>query len=115
MIDDIIEFVDNEDEEGVNIFVDQQKAFDRMEWGWLNYVMECFNFGLKFRQWVYMLFKKGKTCIKTNGFISKSFRNIAFSQTMMSCCTDFVHYSGRTDGLCYPKHSGNTWYQTTRL
>jgi hypothetical protein len=43
MIDDIIEFVDNEDEEGVIIFVDQQKAFDRMEWGWLNYVMECFN------------------------------------------------------------------------
>jgi hypothetical protein len=27
MIDDIIEFVDNEDEEGVIIFVDQQKAF----------------------------------------------------------------------------------------
>jgi hypothetical protein len=43
MIDDIIEFVDNEDEEGVIIFVDQQKAFDKMEWGWLNYVMECFN------------------------------------------------------------------------
>jgi superfamily I DNA and/or RNA helicase len=55
MIDDIIEFVDNEDDEGVIIFVDQQKTFDRMEWGWLNYVMECFNFGLKFREWVYML------------------------------------------------------------
>ena len=49
MIDDILDFVDNEDEEGVINFVDQQKAFDRMEWGWLNYVMECFNFGLKFR------------------------------------------------------------------
>jgi hypothetical protein len=35
LIDDIIEFVDNEEEEGVIIFVDQQKAFDRMEWGWL--------------------------------------------------------------------------------
>jgi hypothetical protein len=31
-----------------------------MEWGWLYYVMECFNFGLKFRECVYMLFKKGK-------------------------------------------------------
>jgi hypothetical protein len=31
MIDDIIEFVDNEDAEGAIIFVDQQKAFDRME------------------------------------------------------------------------------------
>jgi hypothetical protein len=61
-IDDIIEFVDNEDEEGVIIFVDQQKSFDRMEWGWLNYVMECFNFGLKFREWVYML-------IRMNNFV----------------------------------------------
>jgi hypothetical protein len=49
------------------------KRIFRMEWGWLNYAMECFNFGLKFREWVYMLFKKGKTCIKTNGFISKFF------------------------------------------
>ena len=30
-----------------------------------------FNFGLIFREWVYMLFKRGKTCIKTNGFITK--------------------------------------------
>jgi hypothetical protein len=58
MIDDIIEFVDNEDEEGVIIFVDQQKAFDRMEWGLLNYAMKCFNYGLKFLELVYMLFKK---------------------------------------------------------
>jgi hypothetical protein len=39
MLDDIIEFVDNEDGEGVIIFVDLQKSFDRMEWGWLNYAM----------------------------------------------------------------------------
>ena len=71
MIDDIIEFVDKEDEEGVIIFVDQQKAFDRIEWGWLNYVMERFNFGLKFREICYL--KREKTCIKTNGFISKFF------------------------------------------
>jgi hypothetical protein len=44
MIDDIIEFVDNEDEEDVINFVDQEKAFDRMEWGWLNYVMDFFLF-----------------------------------------------------------------------
>ena len=71
MIDDIIEFVDNEDEEGVIIFVDQQEAFDRMEWGWLNYAIDFLNFGLIFLEWVYMLFKRGKTCIKSNGFISK--------------------------------------------
>jgi hypothetical protein len=92
MIDDIIEFVDNEDEEGVIILVDQQKAFDVMEWGWLNYVMECFNFGLKFREWVYMLFKNGKTCIKTNGFISKCFaisRSARHNVLLHRLCTLF--------------------------
>jgi hypothetical protein len=52
---------------------------------------------------------------KNKWFHIKIVRNIAFSQTRMPCCTDCVHYSGRADGLCYPKHSGNTWYQTTRL
>ena len=42
-----------------------------MEWGLLNYVKQCFNFGLKFRKWVYMLFTREKTCIKTNGLLSK--------------------------------------------
>jgi len=31
VIDDIIEFVDNEDDDGVIIFVAKQKTFDRME------------------------------------------------------------------------------------
>jgi hypothetical protein len=92
MIVDIIEFADKEDEECVIIFVDQQKAFDRMKWGWLNYVMECFNFGLKFREWVYMLFKRGNTCIQTNSFISKFFaisRSTSQGVLMHRHCTLF--------------------------
>ena len=115
MIDDIIEFVDNEDEEGVIIFVDQQKAFDRMEWGWLNYVMECFNFGLKFREWVYMLFKKGKTCIKTNGFISKFF---AISRSARQGCpvAPILYIIQAEPMACAIRNTPeNTWYQTTRL
>ena len=82
MIDDIIEFVDNEDEEGVIIFVDQEKAFDRMEWDWLKYVMLFFYFGLIFREWVYMLFKRGKTCIKTWFHI----KNFAISRSARQGC-----------------------------
>jgi hypothetical protein len=44
MIDDIIEFVDNEDEVGVIIFVDQQKAFDRMELGVVKLCYGMFEF-----------------------------------------------------------------------
>ena len=32
-IQDVIEYTDREDEEGIIIFLDQQKAFNRVEWG----------------------------------------------------------------------------------
>jgi hypothetical protein len=39
------------------IFLDQQKAFDRVEWGWVDHVLSKFNVGEKCREWVQMLFK----------------------------------------------------------
>jgi hypothetical protein len=73
MIQDIIQYVDEENEEGVIIFLDQQKAFDRVEWGWVDFVLKAFNFGEKFRGWIQMLVKRAATSIKTNGFVSKYF------------------------------------------
>ena len=71
MIDDIINYVDEEYQEGIIVFVDLEKAYDRVEWGCVNHVVKGFNFGFKFCGWIQMLFKNVKTCIKTSGFISK--------------------------------------------
>lgn len=73
LIQDIIDYIDNEDEDGIIIFLDQQKAFDRVEWEWVDFVLEKFNFGGKFRQWIKMLLYDAITCIKTNGHVSKYF------------------------------------------
>ena len=73
LIQDIIDYIDQEDEEAILVFSDQQKAFDKVEWGWVDYVLKEFNFGEKFRGWIKMLFNGAKTCIKTNGFLSKYF------------------------------------------
>ena len=74
MIDDIINYVDEEDQEGKIVSADQEKAYYREEWCWVNQVLKGCNFGSKFCGWIQMLFKNAKTCIKTNGFISKLFR-----------------------------------------
>ena len=79
LIQDVIEYTDREDEDGIIIFLDQQKAFDQVEWGWVDHVLNKFNIGEKFREWVQMLFKYAQTCIKTNGFVSKYF-NISSSR-----------------------------------
>ena len=45
LIQDVIEYNDREDDDGIIIFLDQQKAFDRVEWGWVDHVLSKFNFG----------------------------------------------------------------------
>jgi hypothetical protein len=73
MIQDIIQYVDKENEEGIIVFLDQQKAFDRVELRWVDFVLKVFNFGEKHRGWIQMLVKNVTTSIKTNGFVSKYF------------------------------------------
>ena len=65
-------------------FLDQQKSFDRVEWGWVDHVPSKFNFGEQFREWVQMLFNYAQICIKTNGFVSKYFN---ISRSCSQCCT----------------------------
>ena len=36
LIQDLIKYTDDEDLEGAIIFLDQEKAFDRVEWGWVD-------------------------------------------------------------------------------
>jgi hypothetical protein len=36
LLQDIIDYTEMEDEEGAIIFLDQQQAFDRVEWGWID-------------------------------------------------------------------------------
>ena len=36
LIQDVIEYTEREDEEGIPIFLDQQKAFDLVEGGWVD-------------------------------------------------------------------------------
>jgi hypothetical protein len=52
------------------LLIRKKQLIEWNEGGWIM-LWIFFNFGLIFREWVYMLFKKGKTSITTNGFISK--------------------------------------------
>lgn len=45
-----------------------------MEWRWLDFVMKEFNFGDISRGCVQILFKYVKTCMETNGYVSKYFQ-----------------------------------------
>ena len=70
LIEDILEDMDGEN---LILLIDQQKAFDRVEWEWLFYVLEKFNFGEYFINWVKLIYKDMKSAILTNGYVSPYF------------------------------------------
>ena len=83
MIQDIIEHADQNNLTASIIFIDYMKAFDRVEWDWTLKCLETFNFGIKFRSWIKMIFKNAKTCILTNGFRTSYFK---ISRSMRQGC-----------------------------
>jgi hypothetical protein len=53
--------------------IDFEKAYDRVEWRFLEDCLKVMNFGSLFRKWVGGLFKDAKAAIQVNGRISEGF------------------------------------------
>ena len=70
LVEDIVE---TSDDESVILLLDQEKAFDRIEWNWIFKVLEKMNFGETFVSWLKTIYKHAKTSIITNGTQSEYF------------------------------------------
>lgn len=62
------------DNEGLLLILDFEKAFDSVEWNFLLQVLKQFNFGENFISWVKILYTKPIFRVKNNGWISKTFK-----------------------------------------
>ena len=72
-IQDIIDYAEENNLEGAVLFLDYQKAFDSIEWNFMNMTLEKFGFGNNFINSVKMLYKNAKNSIINNGWVSNSF------------------------------------------
>ena len=70
MVRDLIDLVNKEDLDGALIFLDQEKAFDRVDHELLFKAMEAFGIGDEFIKWVKALYSDASTRIKVNGFLT---------------------------------------------
>ena len=72
MIRDLVDLINKDDAEGALIFLDQEKAFDRVEHDFLFKTLSAFGIGDSFIDWLKVLYANATTRIKVNGFYTQS-------------------------------------------
>ena len=70
---DIMEYTKNEKLPGLLLFIDFEKAFNSLEWDFLEKCLEKFNFGPDFRRWVHIFYNNVQSCVINNGLCSHYF------------------------------------------
>ena len=71
MIRDLIDIANNEDEPAAFIFLDQEKAFDRVNHNFLYKTMKAFGIGDVFIQWIKTIYSNATAVLNINGFLTK--------------------------------------------
>ena len=74
LIFDLIEKMEDEDIPGILLLVDFEKAFDTIEWSFIEKTLEFYGFGITFREWVKALYCDITSSIINNEHISPSFK-----------------------------------------
>ncbi|KAL9966977.1 hypothetical protein ACROYT_G025128 [Oculina patagonica] len=73
IIDDIMSYTKVNDLSGLLVAIDFEKAFDSLDWAFLNKALLAFNFGESFIKWVSTFYCNIKSCVTNNGFSSVHF------------------------------------------
>ena len=71
---DIMEYKKAKNLPGLLLFIDFEKAFDSLEWDFLEKCLKQFNFGPDFIRWVNVFYSDIQSCIINNGLCSQYFR-----------------------------------------
>ena len=70
---DLIDLVNLNNEKAAFIFLDQEKAFDRMSHKFILKTLRAFGFGENFIKWVKIVYTNTQGAVKVNGYLTKAF------------------------------------------
>ena len=70
LIQDIMEKLKNTKQSGLLLLLDFEKAFDSIEWPYMHKILEKFNFGPSYRNWIKICYTNISSTIINNGFTS---------------------------------------------
>lgn len=70
---DVIDYTEKNEIPGMLLLIDFEKAFDSVSWCFLFKVLDFFNFGHSFKQWVKLFYTNIQSCVIVNGHLSDWF------------------------------------------
>ena len=74
-IQDIIDYADKFNVEGAILFIDFSKAFDTLNWNFMDQTLQHFGFNNSFRTWIKTLYTEINSSVINNGWISAPIRS----------------------------------------
>ena len=74
LIRDLIEYVDRADMPLALLSLDQEKAFDRVDWGFLQHILVKVSFGDSFWSWISLFYTNVESAVVINGWTSSFFK-----------------------------------------
>ena len=74
MISDIMDYTKTENLPGILLSLDFKKAFDTLEWPYINKVLDTLNFGEGIKRWISVFYANIETAVLNNGFATKWFK-----------------------------------------
>ena len=73
IIDDVLFYAKETNSDGIIACIDFEKAFDSVEWSYINKVLLSFKFGPNFIRWSEIMYNDISSCVTNNGYSSPFF------------------------------------------
>ena len=74
LINDIIQQTELQKIPGILLFLDFQKAFDTLEWSFIQHTINLSNFGNSIKKWISTFYTNSESSVLSNGFCTNYFK-----------------------------------------
>jgi hypothetical protein len=112
VVNEVIDYAKRAGKECLILKVDFEKAYDSVDWGFLDYMLQRFGFGAKWRAWMKACICSGSMSVLVNGSPTEEISIKAWFETRGSVSSSpFSLGGGRV--VCSYEESGGAWSLST--